>query len=223
MCFTEKYSPQSGAHPWYSKFSGGSSITNEGEQTRLDAPSWDFQNIQSNVGTTSNRPICQQTQCTDTEVLLLDPGSRGGGNQRVLSELGENEFVGEPTMDFTSTHLGQAHPRQSNDDFSCPLLEISSMVPSITESTDFSTGADTVQERNVFRTESSRKSPSQPKWRILVCRVSGLGIKRKVFRQKLLTFSYHHWIQILQRQYPLILGYGYIGVEQDPWIPLLAI
>jgi ribonuclease HI len=61
------------------------------------------------------------------------------------------------------------------------------------------------------------------KWRILACRISGLGTKIKVFRKKLLNYSWHHWISILQKQYPPISKFGFLGVEQEQLIPLLAI
>jgi hypothetical protein len=62
-----------------------------------------------------------------------------------------------------------------------------------------------------------------PDWRILVCRISGLGTKTKAFQRSLLTSSCQHWIKTLQRQFPQILMYGSVGVMRNHLIPLLAI
>jgi hypothetical protein len=62
-----------------------------------------------------------------------------------------------------------------------------------------------------------------PHWKILVCNLSGHGMKQKAFHQKLLNFSYHLWIQTLRVQCPQVFGHGYLGVHSIHRIPLLAL
>ena len=63
----------------------------------------------------------------------------------------------------------------------------------------------------VLQGQNTQETPFRnPKWRIFACRISGHGTKTKAFRRNLSNYSYQNWIQILQKQYHLISGHGYI-------------
>ncbi|PKK58931.1 hypothetical protein RhiirC2_795559 [Rhizophagus irregularis] len=106
---------KSRTHPRNSEFNGGSSFSNEDRQIRLEVENQLVQDVQSNLGTTSYRPLCKSSQYTTDEVLFLYAGSKSGGSECFSSELGTHEFVGQPSMDTYSKNISQSNQKQGHD------------------------------------------------------------------------------------------------------------
>src|SRR6185437_7218412 len=79
-------------------------------------------------------------------------------------------------------------------------------------------------EHIVHPIDNQRHYPLRnPQWSLFACKISGHGMKQRVFQKKLSTFSYPHWIQTLHARCPLIFGNGFLGANSTRLIPLLAL
>ncbi|CAB5345476.1 unnamed protein product [Rhizophagus irregularis] len=126
-----KCSLKSRTHPRNSEFNGGSSFSNEDRQIRLEVEDQLVQDVQSNLGTTSYRPLCKSPQHTTDKVLFLDTGSRSRGSECLSSELGTHEFVGQSSMDTYSENISQSNQKQGHDNDISTLLDVSTVVSTV--------------------------------------------------------------------------------------------
>src|SRR5204862_470899 len=134
----------------------------------------------------------------------------------------QDESLAESAMDSHSQNSSKSHTRQSHNDTGDTFLEISgfsAIVPSAAKMPDFPPILLTLKDI-FFQTDIQHPtSIRNPKWQILACNISRLGIKRKVFQRRLLTFSYQQWIRTLTERYHHLSGLGFLGVKDT--LPIL--
>src|SRR5439155_1461646 len=117
--------------------------------------------------------VCESPQFTTSEVLFMDARSRSGGNGRVSSNMVQNESVVESTLDTYSQNFIQTDKGQSS------LVHWWETAPWFPLLLDLLIAPPLIilHQEIVQKGQNTRENPFRnPDWKILVCRLSGLGI-----------------------------------------------
>ncbi|CAB4407168.1 unnamed protein product [Rhizophagus irregularis] len=118
------------------------------------------QDVQSNLGTTSYRPLCKSPQYTTDKVLFLDTGSRSRGSECLSSELGTHEFVGQFSIDTYSENISQSNQKQGHDKYISTLLDVSTVVSTVVRPFDCPADFNSFNQYYGSRYESSSEEPN---------------------------------------------------------------
>ena len=98
-------------------------------QNRLDSQDRYFQSYQSSVGPPPGRSVCNSFFYTATAFLQLEGGSRGGGNRRFCSELGDDIGLCTPSLVPHFKSIEESSDGGSNNSTSNSSLENPTLVP----------------------------------------------------------------------------------------------
>ena len=149
----------------------------------------------------------------------MDAGSICNSHRCINSTMAQEKSLGKSSLVLNSTNSSKSNSGKSNNDDSSSILGISPLVPS--SKAAINSPPILLKSQEIFQT--SETPFRNPKWRILVCNISGHGISRKAFQKRLSTFSYQHWIRTLRKQCHLISRHGFLGATYMNRIPLLAL
>ena len=159
--FESEHSPESRSCSRSNEFYCRQSFTDEEGSFRLETTPRNLQCPQQDLGSTSDRSICQSAQHSATEILRMDSRSRSRSNRCLSTEMVQTEHLGEPTLDSNSQNLIQGYQRKSYNDHISPLVGISSIVSTDNGLIDRTSNSNTSEGYNSERITPSRKSISQ--------------------------------------------------------------
>ena len=221
--FGTEYTYKSGTRTWCNEHNSRSSFEDKERSSRLEIMSEDIPDYRQDMGSTPLGSLCKPSQFSTPSVFFMDSGSGCGSHQRLPSDMVQNEPLGQSSMDLDTEDTIQIDKGKSNDDHIGTLVGDSTMVSVTPRSIDRTSISYSIQEDSSRGTESQTNPFRNPSWKLLACRLSGLGIKRKAFLRNLSIYSCQHWKRALQRRYHRILEHGFLGVDQTQLIPLFAI
>ena len=95
---SEGHNADSPTHTRHIQLCSGHGVQNNQGSHRLETQSLSFQQDQQDLWTPRNRSVCIPTDPQTATILQLETRPTGGGNRRLLTELGNPEGVHQPSL-----------------------------------------------------------------------------------------------------------------------------